>query len=86
MWPTFTRSRFIKIGVRRLRSDLVMYFKILHGYVALHFTDFFKINNNRNTRKHLLSLTSSSKTNFDSNLVSNRTINAFNSLSNEIVS
>ena len=28
------------LEVRRLRSDLVMYFKILHGYVDLQFNDF----------------------------------------------
>ena len=44
-------ERLLNLGlesleVRRLRSNLVMYFKILHGYVDLQFTDFFKINNN----------------------------------------
>ena len=34
------------LDVRRLRSNLVMHFKILYYYVDLQFTDFFKINNN----------------------------------------
>ena len=53
------------LQVRRLRSDLVMYFKIMHGYVDQDFTDFFKINVNRKTRKNLPSLTSNWKTNFN---------------------
>ena len=62
-----------------------MYFKLLHGYVDLQFTDFLTINNNRTTRKNLFALTSSWKTNFESNLFSNRAINVWNSLSNDIV-
>ena len=83
-------ERLLNLGlesleVRRLRSDLVMYFKMLHGYVDLQFTDVFKINNNRNTRKNLIALTSSWKTNFESNLFNNRSINVCNSLSNDFV-
>ena len=43
-----------RLQVRKLRCDLVMYFKILHGYVDLQFNDFFKINNSRTTRMNLL--------------------------------
>ena len=62
-------ERLLNLGleslvVRRLRSDIVMYIKILHGYVYLQFTNFFKINNSRTTRKNLLTLTSCCNTNF----------------------
>ena len=73
------------LEVRRLRSDLLMYFKTLHGYADLQFTDFFKINNNRTTINNFLAITSSWKTNFSSDLFSNRAINVWNSLSNDIV-
>ena len=41
-------ERLLNLGlesleVRRFCSELVMHFKVLHGYVDLHFNDFFKI-------------------------------------------
>ena len=40
------------LELRRIRKDLIMCYKIMHGHVALKLSDFFVLSNNSCTRGH----------------------------------
>lgn len=80
------KDRLIKLGIvsleeRRLKADLVMYFKILHNLIDIDSKDFFSVVANNNTRGHPLKLCKPLCTN-NSQLYNFkcRAINAWNSL------
>ena len=72
---------------RRLKFDLIMYYKILHGYVNVDYRSFFTLNQNvKNTRTNGLMLCKPlTKSKHPSNTFSIRCINCWNSLPIEIV-
>jgi len=72
---------------RRLLSDLVLCFNIVHGLIALPFDDFFKMHNYSSTRGHSFKLIiPPSKTNRSKFFFSSRVIPVWNSLPQELVS
>ena len=40
------------LELRRIRKDLIMCYKIMHGHVALELSDFFVLSNNSRIRGH----------------------------------
>ena len=40
------------LELKRIRKDLIMCYKIMHGHVALELSDFFVLSNNSRTRGH----------------------------------
>ena len=50
------RLRIDRLELRRLRADLILCYKILHGLVSLSSEDFFTIVRNRATRGHTFKL------------------------------
>ena len=40
------------LELRRLRTDIILCFKIIHKLIALNFDDFFKFESNKKTRGH----------------------------------
>ena len=71
---------------RRIISDLVMYYKIIHNYVHISKETFFSIGKQRHTRGHALTI---NKRQFHCNLdryaFRNRRIDIWNSLPSHIV-
>ena len=72
------------LELRRLKADLIMYYKILHNLVDISVNDFFEIrDNSHNTRGHSLTLR---YRNINNNLIKNsfvnRHINCWNCLPN----
>ena len=71
---------------RRLKTDLVMYYKIIHNLIDLNCEDFFKFSRHSLTRSHNLTLTKPiCKTNLYLNSFSNRLINVWNKLPIDVV-
>ena len=71
---------------RRLKTDLVMYYKIIHNLIDLNCKDFLKFSRHSFTRSHNLTLTKPiCKTNLYLNSFSNRLINVWNRLPSEVV-
>ena len=75
------------LEVRRLRFDLIMYFKIVHNLVDLDRLSFFNFSGNSRTRGHSLKLVKPFNKNvqFD-HFFCNRVVDCLNSLPNEFVS
>ena len=76
------------LELRRLRTDLILCFKIIHKLIALNFSDFFQFDtNSHGTRGHryklMLPLV---RTSVRKNFFAVRIIPAWNSLPDEIVS
>ena len=44
------------LELRRIRKDLIMCYKIMHGHVSLELSDFFVLSNNSRTRGHNFNL------------------------------
>ena len=84
-------ERLSKLGIdsletRRLKSDLCMYYNIIHKHVDLNLKDFFLLSTSTLTRGHNFKLVKPiCSTNFQLNQFSNRCINAWNSLTSQIV-
>ena len=84
-------ERLIKLGndrleLRRLRSDLLMCYKILHNSVDLHQDDFFTLRSIIKTRGNSFKLiVPNSRINARANYFSVRIINVWNRLSDELV-
>ena len=73
------------LQLRRIYADLVEVFKIYHGISALHFSDFFTLNNNH-TRGHRLKLLKQKfKCEERKNFFSNRVVGIWNKLSEETI-
>ena len=56
---TDSRLRLLNLTsleLRRLRGDLIQVYKIVHGFVNLSFSDFFRFANSKITRGHCLKL------------------------------
>ena len=72
---------------RRLRNDVLMVYKLLHGLVDLDFHEFFELNSGRQLRGHSQKLIVSK---FHKNCrkydFSNRCVNVWNSLNQELIS
>ena len=47
-----TMLQLPSLELRRMHIDLIMCYKIVHGYVALNLSNFFVLSNNVNTRGH----------------------------------
>ena len=74
------------LELRRLKLDLVMTFKIMHGFLDVNKSQFFQLRENNNTRGHSLMIYKKrSKNNIHQNFFSQRVIQVWNSLSEEIV-
>jgi len=75
------------LELRRLKSDLSMYYKILHKLVDLDQNSFFRLAlNQAATRGNLLKLLKPHcRSNFQLHYFQNRAINVWNSLSSETV-
>ena len=75
------------LELRRLKNDLLMYYKVLHNCVDLDKSDFFNFaQNDYNTRGHNLKLKKFSfSNNCLENTFSNRCINCWNWLPNDVV-
>ena len=71
---------------QRLKTDLEMYYKIIHNLIDLNCEDFFKFSRHLLTRSHNLTLTKPiCKTNLYLNSFSNRVINVWNKLPINVV-
>ena len=81
-----TKSNLQSLEHRRLMSDLIACFNIVHGYSALCFNDFFSFSHNPSSRGHPLRLSIPlSKTNTDKHFFSNRVVIPWNSLPADLV-
>ena len=79
-------SKIDSLETRRLRADLVMYYKVLHNLVDIGCSHLFSISSYVTTRGHNFKLTKPiCKSNLESNQFSYRAIDAWNSLSHEAV-
>jgi ribonucleases P/MRP protein subunit RPP40 len=76
------------LELRRLRSDLILCFKIVHNLIALNFSDFFEFERSKfNTRGHKFKLRIPKiQKNVRKNFFSIRIIPSWNHLPNEVVS
>jgi hypothetical protein len=76
-----------KLELRRLRIDLIMCYKIIHGLVALTSDDFFTLSDYHSTRGHSFKLVvPESRVNCRSHFFAVRVIRIWNNLPEEIVS
>jgi hypothetical protein len=74
------------LETRRIRAELVMYYKAMHNLVDVACSNLFSIFSYVTTRGHNLKLTKPiCKSNLDSNQFSYRAIDAWNGLSHETV-
>jgi len=75
-----------RLELRRLHSDLVMCFKVLHGLANLEFDDYFEYSNAYRTRGHSFKLhVLNSRINVRHNFFSVRVVNVWNSLPSHVV-
>ena len=85
-------SRLAKLSLdslycERVKSDLVMCYKILNNLVSVDADVFFTLRSSTSTRDHSIKLYKQRTTSVrDANFFSNRTVNIWNSLPNDIVS
>ena len=78
---------FYTLFRRRQRGDLIEVFKILNGYYEIDPTKFFTLTDVSNTRGHHMKLLKSyTRLNARSNFFTQRIINSWNSLPQEVVS
>ena len=81
-----TKLKMQSLEHRRLLSDLVVCYNIIHGLSALQFNDFFKFSNTSRTRGHNLRLdTPLIKNNTRRNFFAHRIIKPWNALPTTIV-
>jgi len=83
------RLRLLKLDrleLRRLKFDLVMYYKIIHGFIDLDKNLLFKMNFNSTRGNDFKICIPICKTSLHMNVFSNRALNCWNSLPNDIVS
>ena len=75
------------LELRRLKADLIMYFKILHNHVDVEKSDFFSLaHNSYGTRGHNLKLKKSAfGNNCFENILANRCVSCWNWLPDEMV-
>ena len=74
------------LELRRLRGDLIQVYKIVHGFVNLSFSDFFRFANSKITSGHCLKLQKvQSRINIRSNFFSQRVVNERNGLPEDVV-
>ena len=74
------------LEIRRLRADLCLCYKILHGQIDTPMQENFEINNSMPTRGHKWKLKATTpRLNIRQNFFSLRVINPWNSLSNDTV-
>ena len=72
---------------RRLCTDLITYYNIIHGHTSLNFADFFTYSHNPSSRGHPFRLTTPiAKNNTQQNFFSCRAVAAWNSLPSVAVS
>ena len=87
--PYDSRLRLLNLTsleLRRLRGDLIQVYKIVHGFVNLSFSDFFRFANSKITRGHCLKLQKvQSRINIRSNFFSQRVVNEWNGLPEDVV-
>ena len=87
--PYNSRLRLLNLTsleLRRLRGDLIQVYKIVHGFVNLSFSDFFRFANSKITRGHCLKLQKvQSRINIRSNFFSQRVVNEWNGLPEDVV-
>ena len=71
---------------RRIRGDMIEVFKILKGFSKVKYSNWFKLTGNSRTRDHGFKLVKS-RSRFDirKNFFSQRVVNTWNSLPNEVV-
>ena len=79
------------LEMRRVKTDLIFLYKVLHNLVDLDFNDFFKLSSTAqfyNLRRHSYHIERPKpfKTSVRNNFFINRPINTWNSLPNDIVS
>ena len=81
-----TKLKMQSLEHRRLLSDLVVCYNIIHGLSALQFNDFFKFSNSSRTRGHNLRLeTPLIKNNTRRNFFAHRIIKPWNALPTTVV-
>ena len=74
------------LEVRRIKTDLLMCYKIIHGLVDLNPNNFFVFAKKRTSRGHNFRLVKRVFSNSSlSNCFSNRVVNCWNALSSDIV-
>ncbi len=73
------------LEIRRLRADLIMCFKIVHGIVNLRFGDFFTYAHSKGRRHNRCLYVLSRKKEVRSQFFSLRVVPAWNSLPNSLV-
>jgi len=74
------------LEIRRLKKDLIMYYKIIHGLIDLNMNEFFLIDNDMYTRGHNFKICKPPcKSDLFSNSFANRVINCWNLLPSTVV-
>jgi hypothetical protein len=75
------------LSKRRLRADLIETFKIMKGIDKVDYNKFFKLSENNKVRGHSLKLIKNrSRLNLRKNFFSQRVINDWNKLPEEVIS
>ena len=81
-----TKLKLETLELRKLKTDLITMFKILHNYLDIDFNDFFTLSNVTSTRGHRYKLSKSlSHNNARLFSFSCRRIDCWNSLSDSIL-
>ena len=74
------------LEMRRLKADLILYYKIIHGLVSISASSFFKFREGNSTRGHSLTIYKDScKNNIEKYTFKNRSVNLWNKLPSNIV-
>ena len=81
-----TRCRLVSLEKRRVRGDLIETFKIMKGFEKVNYNSFFTLNNLGRTRGHNLKMVKSRNTlELRRNFFSQRVVDEWNSLPQEVV-
>jgi Reverse transcriptase (RNA-dependent DNA polymerase)/Endonuclease-reverse transcriptase len=81
-----TKAQLCTLELRRVRSDLVLCYKIIHNLIPLNQADFFKFDTQNKTRGNKLKIKpNKAKTNARFSFFSSRIIKIWNSLPNDAV-
>ena len=88
-WPPVESriSQLWSLEYRRTRADLIEVYKIIHRLSTVRFNTFFEFSQNKRTRGHSLKLHKKrAMTDFRQHFFSDRIVNKWNTLSEDIVS
>ena len=74
------------LELRRIKADIIMYYKIIHGCVTITSSNYFKLKADVNTRGHALMIYKETcKNNCQKYTFKNRSVNIWNKLPSNVI-